>query len=87
MVIPNAEVDKTTRRQWFLELCQQYVERYLGYSEVSNLVDQTNYNNTVKALIHAVMKPVHPSLFTIPCVSGIKCILIDCILDSEYDRG
>jgi hypothetical protein len=42
MVIPDAGVDKMTRRNWFLELCQQYVEKYLGYSDVSNLVEQTN---------------------------------------------
>jgi hypothetical protein len=41
MDIPNKNVDRETRRKWFMELCQKYVEKYLGFSEVGELVDHT----------------------------------------------
>jgi hypothetical protein len=71
MVIPDAGVDKMTRRNWFLELCQQLKSTWATQTSATLSNRQTNYNYSVKVLIHAVMKNVVPSLCTIPSASGI----------------
>ena len=42
LLIPSKQVDKESRQKWFMHLCQEYVERYLGYEEVSSIVSQAN---------------------------------------------
>ena len=42
LCIPSKDVSKESRQKWFMDLCQEYVERYLGYDDVMSIVNQTN---------------------------------------------
>lgn len=38
MTIPTSDIGKDSRGRWFLELCQKYIDKYIGKEEISGLV-------------------------------------------------
>lgn len=47
--IPNDDAPAEMRKLWLLDLCQKYVDTYLGFDNVNALVDQVVQDNNCQA--------------------------------------
>ncbi|CAB3990217.1 Hypothetical predicted protein, partial [Paramuricea clavata] len=45
MTMPTSDVGKENRGRWFLELCQKYIDQYIGGEEISGLVEKVGELN------------------------------------------